>query len=94
MRDTCGFARSGFKEFYPVGAVNISDKLKKEPITESTIIDIKYYRLITGACELGVKSWVEQNKITKDSYTAKELLPILEQTNAYGLDKFKSLIVF
>jgi len=72
----------------------ISEKLKNEPIKEDTIIDIKYYRLITGSCEAGVKSWMQQNNIKKESFKAKELLPLLVKTNAYGLDKFKSLITF
>ncbi len=72
----------------------ISEKLKKEPINKDTIIDINYYRLITGACEFGVKSWMEQNKINKIKYKASELLPMLEKTNAYGLEKFKKLITF
>lgn len=72
----------------------ISEKLKNEPINKDTIIDIKYYRLITGACEFGVKQWIESNNISKESYRADELLPILEKTNAYGVDKFKSLITF
>ena len=72
----------------------LSEKLKKEPITEDTIITDNYYRLVTGACELGVKQWREQNKITIESITAKELVPILEKTNAYGFEKFKQLISF
>ena len=72
----------------------ISEKLKKEPIKKDTIITIQYYRLITGACEIGVKSWMKQNNIKKESYKASELLPLLEKTNAYGLSKFKSLITF
>ena len=72
----------------------VAEKLKHAPIKENTIIDIRYYRLITGACELGVRSWMQQNGITNEKITAKELLPILQKTNAYGLDKFKSLIKF
>ena len=71
----------------------ISEKLKKEPIKKDTIIDIKYYRLITGSCEIGVKSFIDSHGL-KESYRADELLPILEKQNAYGLDKFKSLIIF
>jgi len=33
----------------------IADKLKKEPILADTVITINHYRLITGACEFGVK---------------------------------------
>ena len=72
----------------------VSEKLKNEPIKADTIININHYRLLTGACEFGVKSWMEQNNMTKKSYRADELLPILEKTNAYGLIKFKSLISF
>ena len=72
----------------------ISEKLKKEPIKADTIITIQYYRLLTGACEFGCKSWMEQNNITKEKIKAKDLLPILEKTNAYGLESFKKLITF
>jgi len=70
----------------------ISEKLKNEPINPDTIITDQYYRLITGACEIGVKQWREQNSITVEKITAKELLPILEKSNAYGLERFKKLI--
>ena len=72
----------------------ISEKLKNEPILADTIIDIKYYRLLTGACEFGVNQWIKENNIKQDSFKASELLPLLEKTNAYGLSKFKSLITF
>lgn len=49
----------------------ISEKLKNDPIKPNTKITINYYRLVTGACELGVKSWMAANKMTKESYTAK-----------------------
>jgi len=38
----------------------IADKLKKEPILADTIITINHYRLITGACEFGVKDWMQR----------------------------------
>jgi hypothetical protein len=72
----------------------ISEKLKKEPINADTIIDINYYRLVTGACELGVKQWIESNNISVEKMRADKLLPILEKTNAYGIDIFKQLINF
>ena len=72
----------------------ISEKLKKEPINKNTVITINYYRLLTGACEQGVKSWMQSNNIKKEEYKASELLPLLEKSNAYGLDKFKSMITF
>jgi len=72
----------------------VSEKLKNEPILPDTIINDNYYRLVTGACEMGVKEWRKQNGIIQDEITAKDLLPILEKSNAYGLEKFKTLIDF
>jgi hypothetical protein len=47
---------------------------------------IKAYRVITGACEQGVKNWMEIHKVP-DSMT---ILQAIELTNgAYGADKFK-----
>jgi len=71
----------------------ISETIKNSPIKADTVIDMKYYRLITGACEIGVKNFIETHDL-KASYKAKDLLPILEKSNAYGLSKFKSLIKF
>jgi hypothetical protein len=71
----------------------VAEKLKSEPIEADTIITINHYRLITGACEFGVKSWMEQNKV-KENIKASELLPILKKTGAYGIDKFQSLVTF
>ncbi len=72
----------------------ISEKLKSEPINKDTIITDNYYRLITGACELGMKQWREQNNFKNEQIKAKDLIPMLEKTNAYGLGKFKELISF
>lgn len=71
----------------------IAEKIKKDPITKDTVITIQYYRIVTGACEFGCKEFVDKHKL-KDSYKAKDLLPILEKHNAYGLDRIKSLITF
>ena len=71
----------------------VSEKLNNEPIKKDTVLTIKYYRLLTGACELGVKQWMSENKID-EGIKASELLPILIKTNAYGLEKFKKLITF
>jgi len=72
----------------------IADKLKKEPIKKDTIITVQYYRIITGACETGVKNWMKENNIKKTQYKASELLPLLEKTNAYGVHRFKELLNF
>ena len=85
----------------------ISEKLKHEPITAATEFTFKYYRALTGACYNGMQSFADNNNI---SYTrtddpthpikevspikAKDLLPILEKSNAYGLNKFKDLVTF
>ena len=82
----------------------ISEKLKKDPIKADTLFTVKYYRLLTGACDGGCRNWMQNNnipfKVVGDNTVevkpikAKDLLPILEKSNAYGLDKFKQLITF
>jgi ribosomal protein S6E (S10) len=72
----------------------IADKLKKEPIKADTVITIMYYRTVTGACQSGVELWMQQNNIVKQEYKAKDLLPILEKTHAYGVEQFKQLCQF
>ena len=87
----------------------ISETLKKEPIKADTLFTVKYYRLLTGACDIGCRGWMQANNIpfkilnqgTNNEetveikpITAKELLPLLEKSNAWGFEKFKSLITF
>ena len=68
-----------------------ADKLKNEPVYPDTIVTIKHFKAITGACDLGMSDWKLQNNIIVDELKASELLILLEKTNAYGLDKFKQL---
>jgi len=82
----------------------VSEKLKNEPILEDTELTVSHYRAITGACELGCKNFMEQNGIPFKveggklieikPIKAKDLLPILDRNNAYGIERFKSLIQF
>ncbi|EJL66268.1 hypothetical protein, partial [Flavobacterium sp. CF136] len=82
----------------------ISEKLKKEPIQEDSLLTVKHYRLITGACDTGVRDFMQRNGLefevvnneTKEinPIKAKDLLPLLIKNNAYGLDKFKELVQF
>ncbi|NEM96189.1 DUF4097 family beta strand repeat-containing protein [Pontibacter burrus] len=72
----------------------VAEKLAKEPIYPDTVVSMQHYRLVTGACEYGCQQWMAQNNITVDAMPAKELLPLLEKTHAYGLDRFKQLIAF
>ena len=79
----------------------IAEKLKKDPIKEDTVITVQYYRIVTGSCEVGVKNWIDsvfsgdkKEDVLKNGIKAKELLPILKSKNAYGLDRFKSLVTF
>ena len=82
----------------------VAEKLKHEPIKEDTQFTVKYYRLLTGACDLGCRGWMQANKIPfkvegaetveVKPMNAKELLPLLEKSNAYGVEKFKQLITF
>jgi hypothetical protein len=82
----------------------VAEKLKKDPINKDTKFTVKYYRLLTGACDLGVRSWMTSNKIAfkiegdntveLKPIKAVDLLPLLEKSNAYGIDRIKSLITF
>ena len=72
----------------------VAEKLKNDPINPDTIVSINHYRTVTGACELGVKSWIEANSIKVDKMRADELLPLLRKTHAYGLERFEKLITF
>jgi len=82
----------------------VSEKLEHEPIKPDTKLTVKYYRTLTGACDAGCREWMTRNKIPftiegEDTVEvkpikAKDLLPLLEKSNAYGVDKFKSLLTF
>jgi hypothetical protein len=42
----------------------ISEKLKKEPIKKDTKFTVNYYRMLTGACDEGVRSFMQSNNIS------------------------------
>jgi len=70
-----------------------AETLRNSPIHADTIINAAYYRAVTGACEFGVNNFIKQHAL-KEEYTAKELLPILQGNDAWGLSKLKFLIKF
>ena len=79
----------------------IADKLKHEPIKADTLITIKYYHIVTGSCDAGIRQWIdrifegeEKAKVLEKGIKAKDLLPILKKENAYGYERFKSLVNF
>ena len=82
----------------------ISEKLKKEPIDPETELTVMHYRTITGACDIGCRDFMQRNSIpfkVENNKTievnpikAKDLLPLLEKNNAYGIERFRSLITF
>ena len=82
----------------------VAEKLQKDPIQPDTMFTVMYYRTLTGACDLGCRDFMERNgipyKVEGENtvevapISAKDLLPILEKSNAYGVDKFKQLITF
>ena len=47
---------------------------------------IECYRLITGACEYGVKNFIENNNIKNKDYTIKEIIKFTK--NQYGSNTF------
>jgi hypothetical protein len=83
-----------------------SERLKNEPIYPDTKITVQLYRIITGACDSGVRGFMSLNSIPfkvvkntlgenetieQEPMLAKDLLLILEKTDAYGFEKFKKL---
>ena len=73
----------------------VAEKIKKDPIHADTMITPMYYRIVTGACEFGTKAWLEQNKLTGvEKMRADELVKLLKKTNAYGFERFQSLLAF
>jgi hypothetical protein len=85
----------------------VAEKLKSDPITLDTELTVFHYRTITGACDIGVRQWMQQNglpfKVEKDGngnertvevapIKAKDVLPLLRKSHAYGLEKLESLL--
>ena len=82
----------------------VAEKLKHQPIDKDTDLTVKYYRLLTGACDMGCRNWMKSNNIPfnivdgdtveTSPIKAKDLIPMLEKTNAFGIEKIKKLITF
>ena len=68
------------------------DKIKQEGIASDTVMTAELYRTITGACAIGIKDFISRHGI-QEGITAIELLKILEENNAYGLDAFKNAVI-
>ena len=65
---------------------------ESQPINNETLVTENLYRAITGACRQGVEMWKEDNNFTLKEIRVKDLLPMLEKSNAYGVERFKELI--
>ncbi|WP_457797598.1 hypothetical protein [Methylocystis sp. S23] len=48
------------------------------------------YRMVTGACQFGVREFIGSKGQLKESYSLKEILE--ETRGAFGHDKFKSVV--
>ncbi|MGJ1369538.1 hypothetical protein, partial [Sphingobacterium spiritivorum] len=82
----------------------VSEKLKNDPIQADTLFTVERYRIITGACDLGCREFmnrfniaytvVNDQTVEAEPMRADKLLPLLRQSNAYGIEKFESLIDF
>jgi len=83
------------------------EKVKKDPIYKDTPITVEYYQMLTGACNPGVKNWLDSHKIKYKEIPVegkqsiiKELKPmkaidvykLLEKDNSFGFTLFKSLL--
>ena len=64
----------------------------QENLTLDTMLNKHIYRLITGACELGCNDWIRNNNIQVEEISVRDLIPLLEKTNAYGVEKIKNLV--
>jgi hypothetical protein len=71
----------------------MQEQMAKEPLSMESDVNVERYRAITGACKEGVRMWMQSNGVDVESIKVKDLLPLLEKTSAYGVDKFKSLII-
>ena len=81
-----------------------ADKLKKEPINADSLLTVQHYRAITGACDFGCRQFMDANKIAYtviddkavevEPMKASVLLPLLKKSNAYGVDRFSTLVTF
>ncbi|PCJ57323.1 MAG: hypothetical protein COA65_09700 [Rhodospirillaceae bacterium] len=84
----------------------VSQKLKNEPIYPNTMMGVNHFRLITGACDIGIRRWMKHNGIPfkiankgkaseetveVEKIKASKLLELLKKTNAYGLSDFEKL---
>ena len=86
----------------------VAEKLKNDPINEDTELTVMYYRTLTGACDFGCRNFMDTHGIPYriegtgsnaktveiSPMKAKDLLPLLKKNNAYGYEKFKSLLTF
>jgi len=64
------------------------------PITLDDNIDLREFRLRTGACEQGAEMFCKATGIDiNKTYKLRELMPIFEANNSYGLDRLKEYLV-
>lgn len=73
----------------------IKKQFKNHFITLDQEITKKLYHDITGACMIGINAFCKSHDllIDKKSIKLSDLLPILENGNAYGLHKLKESII-
>ena len=79
-----------------------SELFKNKPIKMTDKIGVMEYRAITGACDSGIRDWMDKHKfdytirdkrtVEKEKVVVKELLSLLEQDGAYGVKRLKELI--
>ncbi len=67
-------------------------EIQQTKINPDDIITPELYHYITGACNLGIKSWMEQHDIEDKEYTAREVAELLTKFPGYGAEKFKELL--
>ena len=78
------------------------ENVKHEKLSEDDEVSVDLYRAITGACFGGIESWLGSNDFDyklvdgkpelSQKLKVKDVLTILRDTNAYGLERFEELV--
>jgi hypothetical protein len=75
--------------------LGISKKLDNanQKINLDSKITRSKYQALTGACSEGIRQFLKENDLdNKKTITLRELLPILEDKKAFGLNKLQELL--
>jgi len=70
------------------------NKIADKIVREDTVMTVKKYKNITGACTSGIDNFlIKKGWDRKKTMLVKELLPILKNENAYGWETLEKAII-